>query len=86
MTRSDQLTDYVAAIDAEKAAWLAVKDHRPGTAFFRIDLWLRWREAARWRDAVGQTNWLIQRLSRKALPPGYESNCLPLQQRQSTKR
>ena len=86
MTRKDQLTDYVAAIDAEKAVWLAVKDRRPGAPFFRVDLWLRWREAARWRDAIGQTNWLLQRLSRKPLPPDDESNCLPLPQRQSTKR
>lgn len=86
MTRQNQLTDYVAAIDAEKATWLAVKDHRPGTPSFRIDLWLRWREAARLRDAVGQTNWVLQRLSLRPLPPGYESNRPPLPQMQSRKR
>ena len=83
MTRKEQLMNYVAAIDAEKAAWLVVKDRRPGSPFFPVDLWLRWREAARWRDAVGQTNSLLQRLSRQAPPPGYQSSCLPLAQRQS---
>lgn len=86
MSRKDQLTDYVEAIDAEKAAWLAVKDCRPGTASFRIDLWLRWRLATRWRNAVGQTNWLLERLSRKALPPDYESNCPPRSKPLPTKR
>ena len=86
MSRKDQLTDYVAAIDAENAAWLAVKDCRPGTPLLRIDLWLRWRQATRWRDAVGQSNWLLKRLSRKALPPGYGSNCSSLLKQQPTKR
>ena len=75
MSRKDQLTDYVAVIDAEKAAWLVAKDHLPGMPFFRIDLWLRWREAARWRNAVGQSNGVLDRLYRRARPVSCQLNC-----------
>lgn len=62
MNRKERLNDYVAAIDAEKAAWRAVEGRLPGTVTFRIDLWLRWRATARWRDAVAQANSVIDRM------------------------
>lgn len=44
MTPFDELA---AAIDAERAAWLAVKDHLPGTEGHDPRLWDAWLEAMR---------------------------------------
>lgn len=44
MTPFDELA---VAIDAERAAWLAVKDHLPGTEGHDPRLWDAWLEAMR---------------------------------------
>jgi hypothetical protein len=78
MTPFDELS---AAIDAERAAWLAVKDHLPGTEGHDPRLWDAWLEAMRRCQEARAAAWADphsddadheapSRAGREASPPG----------------
>ena len=48
----NSLDDYKAAVDAERAAWLALRGHLPGSPDFDSTLWQQWQAAVQLADGA----------------------------------